>query len=375
MLKVRSDRELSIAEIKKEKGDHMKKIISLFVALGVIVLIIFTLQRNKAEMVEKAKIVPVSSYPVSVVMVSKQNIDQSLVKVGVIAANNDVTVVSKLQGKVTAVFADQGTYVSAGSPIVKIEDQVPQANFSTAKINYQKAQKDLDRNITLHGKGLISDSELEEIRLSLQAAESQYVSAQDQYQNSVIIAPISGIITSRNVNLGTTVSSGMIVANVVDISQLRVNFNIGEKDVFKLKAGDPVTVETDVYPRVQFYGKILDVSVKGDQAHTYPVQIIIPNSQQHPLKAGMFAKVIFHLSMQTGLIIPRDALVGSIKEPKVFVAENGIARLREILVDSENGTNLVVGRGLSEGATVVVSGQEDLHDNATVRIMKESDKP
>lgn len=349
----------------------MKKIISLLIAIGVILLIVFTLQHNKAEMAAKAKIVPVSSFPVSVVTVAKQNIDRSLEKVGVIAANNDVAVVSQLQGKVTAVLADQGAYVQMGSPIVKIEDQVPQANFLTAKVNYQKAQKDLDRCIALHDKGLISGSELESARLSLQAAESQYVSAQEQYHNSVIVAPISGFITSRNINLGTTVSPGMTVANVVDISQLKVNLNIGEKDAIKLKTGDPVTVETDVYPGVQYFGRIHDISIKADQSHTYPVQIVIPNQRQNPLKAGMFAKVTFHLGTQTGLSIPREALVDSIKNPQVFVVENGIARLQEILVDGENGTNLLVRQGLREGATVVVSGQEDLHDNVTVRIMKE----
>lgn len=356
--------------IEKEKGIAVKKMLSLFIAAGVIAVIVLTLQRNKAEMAEKAKIVPVSSYPVSVVMVVKQNLDRSLAKVGVIAANNDVAVVSELQGKVTAVMADQGAYVAAGSPIVKIEDRVPQANFLTAKINYQKAQKDLDRNIALHGQGLISDSQLESARLSLQAAQAQYVAAQDQYHNSAIVAPISGIITSRNVNLGTAVSPGVTIANVVDISQLKVNLNIGEKDAFRLKAGDPVTVATDVYPGVKYSGTIHDISVKADQSHTYPVQIVIPNQPQNPLKAGMFAKVTFHLGRQQGLMIPRDALVGSIKSPQVFVVENGTARLREILVDAENGTNLLVRQGLDEGAAVVVSGQEGLHDKAEVRIQK-----
>jgi hypothetical protein len=114
----------------------------------------------------------------------------------------------------------------------------------------------------------------------------------------------------------------------VDISKLKLKLNVSEKDAFRLKKGDKVDISTDVYPGVKFTGSIEFVSVKGDEAHTYPVEISLPNSREHPLKAGMFGKAAFRTSGEEPvLVIPRETLVGSIKDAKVFVVENGIASI------------------------------------------------
>lgn len=350
----------------------MKKLIALIGVVCVVGLIIFTLLSNKAAMQKKAQIIPITSYPVSVVTVSKQKLDEQLSQVGVIVANNDVAIVSELQGqaKVTAVLVKEGSYVRAGSPIVKIDDILPQANYLAAKTSYEKAQKDWERNQSLQKDGLISDSQLESARLAYESAQAQYVAAERQYQNATITSPISGLITSVPVNIGMIVNPGTVVANVIDNSLFKVKLNIGEEDAFKLQVGASVIVETDVYPGAKFNGTIYSVSGKGDEAHTYPVQIIIPNSKQYPLKSGMFGKVSFNIKNQMVITIPRDALVGSIKNPQVYVVEDGTAKLRNIIVGTTVGTISSVKQGLTEGETVVISGQNNLQDNVGVAIQK-----
>jgi len=269
------------------------------------------------------------------------------------------------------VLVQEGYYVRAGSTIVKVENQVPQANFLSAQNNYQKAQKDWERANELHKEGLISDTDLETAHQTFRAAEAQYISAQHDYNNSVITSPISGIITSIPVDVGTMLTPGTIVANVVDISQLKVTINISEQDVFRLKVGDQAEIETAVYPGVKFFGKIASISAKGDTAHTYPVKILIPNNKQHPLKSGMFGQITFNLGNQVAIAIPRNALVGSIQNPQVFVVEDGKAKLCNIQVGSKVGTNIAVLQGLSEGEKVVVSGQEDLKENTGVTIQND----
>jgi RND family efflux transporter MFP subunit len=350
----------------------MKKLIAIIGVFCVVGLIIFTLLSNKAAMQEKAKITPITSFPVSVVTVSKQKLDEKLSQVGVIVANNDVAIVSELQGqaKVTAVLVKEGSYVGVGSPIVKIDDVLPRANYLAAKTSYEKSQKDWERNQSLQKDGLISDSQLESARLAYESAQAQYVAAQRQYQNATITSPISGLITSVPVNIGMIVNPGTVVANVIDNSLFKVKLNIGEEDAFQLRVGDSVVVETDVYPGVKFNGTTSSVSGKGDEAHTYPVQIIIPNNKQYPLKSGMFGKVSFNLKNQIAITIPRDALVGSIKNPQVYVVQDGTAKLRNILVGTTVGTIISVKQGLAEGETVVISGQDNLQDNVEVAIQK-----
>lgn len=350
----------------------MKRLIAIIGTIVIAGLIVFTLLSNRAAIQKKARIVPITSYPVSVVTVLKQKIDEQLSQVGVIVANNDVAIVSELQSqaKVTAVYVKEGSYVTAGSPIIKIDDTLPQANFEAAKTNYEKAQKDWERNHELQKTDVISESELEASRSAYDSAQAQYVAAKRQYQDAAITSPISGVITAVPVNLGMIVNPGAVVANVIDNSLFKVQLNIGEADVFKLRVGDPVVVETEVYSGIKFTGTIYTISDKGDEAHTYPVQIIVPNNKQYPFKSGMFGKITINFKNQMELTIPRTALIESIKNPQVYVVEDGIAKLRGILVGTTVGTFITVKQGLAEGETVVVSGQDNLQDNVSVIIQK-----
>jgi RND family efflux transporter MFP subunit len=204
-------------------------------------------------------------------------------------------------------------------------------------------------------------------------AEAQYITAKRQLEDTKIKTPISGYITSRNLDLGSMVQGSpqaTLVANVVDISRVKVKLNISESDAFLLKAGDPVGVTSDVLPGVTFNGKISSISAKADEAHTYPVEIIVENQSAHQLRAGMFVRVEFK-SLKNGdaLVISREALIGSIKDPKVYTINNGIVNLRNITVGNESGKWIQVLGGLSEGETIVVNGQNNLVENAKVEIL------
>jgi RND family efflux transporter MFP subunit len=340
-------------------------------------LIVFTLFHNKQQRDEKAQRRKNWAVLISAVQVRQESLDDKLSQVGVIVANNDVPVVSELTGKVLRVYAKEGSYIAAGSPIARLENQVPEANYMVAQSNYEKAKKDLERYTSLHEQQLISDVQLESVRLAFKTAESELIVAKRQVNNAVIVSPISGMMVSRPINIGTMVNTGMVVADIVDTSMFKVKLNVGEANAFRLKVGDPVDIVTDVYPGIHFSGRIDSISAKGDEAHTYPVQVVIPNgNRQYPLKSGMFGKLTFSLGKQDGIIISRDALVGSVKEPQVYVVHgspgNEVAKLQNIVVSGENGTNLVVKEGLRPGDTVVTGGIENLSDNAKVMIMPAS---
>lgn len=220
-------------------------------------------------------------------------------------------------------------------------------------------------------EGGVTEAQVESARLNFKSAEAQYIVARRQLRDTRITTPISGIVTDRKVDVGAMVSNGMVVANVVNISKLKLKVNVAEKDVFRLKVGEEVEVTTDVYPGVKFKGEISTISAKGDEAHTYPVEITLNNSKEYPLKAGMFGRVTFtSLSQREALVIPREALLGSVKAAQVFVAENGVAKLRRITVGREAGKYLEVIDGLREGEELIVSGQNNLRDGYAINVIK-----
>lgn len=343
-------------------------------AVVIIAVIVAILFYNKYRM---AKATPKGIQDVFYVSVDKsvnQNLSESLSIVGIINANNDVNVISETSGKVTQVFAKVGDYKPAGSVLVQVDDELKKAALMSAEANYEKAKKDYQRFQELYKQKSATDAQLDQAKLGATMAETQYIVAKRQYEDTKIKTPISGVVTSRYVDVGSMVMGApqaTMVANVVDISKLKVKLNVAESDVFKLKVGDPVSVTTDVYPGVDFKGKIETISSKADDAHTYPVEVSVMNDKINPLKAGMFAKVNFtSIENREAVVIPREALVGSVKNPQVFVVENGIARLRNLVVGVQIGTSIQILSGLNEGETIVVSGQNNLVDSVAVEIVK-----
>ena len=309
--------------------------------------------------------------PVSTTLVKKMQLVNNISLIGVVNASNDINVISETQGLVLDAKVKVGDYVKAGTVLFQIDDVIMQSNLASAEINYLKAKRDFERSESLYQENSISAAQLDLARLGMKAAESQLTLAKKQLSDTKIKAPISGTINKRMVDRGTMVNAGTAVANIVDVSTLKVLLNVSEKDAFQIKVGEQAEITTDVYPGVKFYGKIDNIASKSDEAHTYPVEIKLPNSNSHPLKAGMFARVVFYgESNEESLAIPRESLVGSIKDAYVYTIENKIAKLKNIVVGKTSSDFLEVISGLKENDIVVVNGQNNLSDNSKVVIIK-----
>lgn len=350
----------------------MKKVLytlMVLVALGGTIVVLFN---NKAKSDAKAKVPAPKAIAVTVIEAGRQSFADDLSLVGTIVANREVMVASETQGRVLGVGPRVGDRVSAGSMLARVDDELKRAALANAQVNYDKAKRDLERYefMMQSGDGGIPDIQVENARQSMRAAEAALVVARRQQRDTRVTAPISGVLTARPVEIGSTLMPGAPVATIVDISQLKVKVNVPENDVFKLKNGDRATISSDVYPGESFEGRITMIGVKADEAHTYPVEITVANNSRHPLKAGMFGKVSFtSLPRGEGLMIPREALVGSIKKAEVYVVEGNTARLRDVVIGRESGTMVEVLSGLSQGEQIVMSGQNNLRDNVQVMVV------
>lgn len=349
----------------------MNKTKLIIITIVTLTIIGVVLVYNKSRMAAKSQTDILKAIPVSAGTVTKMKLSNSHSLVGTIVAKNDVAIVAETEGKVIAVRAKVGDYKSAGAILIEVDDELKKAALSTAEVNQEKAKKDFERFESLQGQNAVTASQYEGARLALKSAEAQYVTARKQYNDTKITTPIPGIVSSRLVDIGTMIQQKMVVANVVDISTLKVKLNVAERDVFQLTVGNGVGITTDVYPGTTFKGKIESISAKSDDAHMYPVEITLSNSKDHPLKAGMFARVEFHsLSQAEVLALPRSALVGSLKQPRVFVVQGGIAKLRDIVVGDEIGLYLEILGGIGVGDTIVTNGQNNLKDNVSVTLVK-----
>jgi hypothetical protein len=100
------------------------------------------------------------------------------------------------------------------------------------------------------------------------------------------------------------------------------------------------------------------------------VEIIVPNSREYPLKAGTYVNVQINTGQSAAaLMIPRDAIVSSVKEPSVYLIDGSLARLTRITTGRDRGEYLEVLSGLNENDRVVISGQINLMDGAKVKMV------
>jgi RND family efflux transporter MFP subunit len=351
----------------------MKKVLIFIAVLAALVaLIVNTLLSNKQILDAKKKPVPIKPVAVSTVEVTERSFQENLLLIGTVIPNKDVMVVSETQGKATAVNFEVGDYKQVGSVLVKVDDELKKANFESAVATYEKAKKDLERFEELYKKNVGALTQLEQARHGLKMAETQMIIARRQLKDTDITSPISGVITSRLVETGSMVGLGAPVANIIDVSQLKVRVNVPENDVFKLRVGSQVKITAEVYPGVSYAGTVRYISDKGDEAHTYPVEVALINNPQYPLKAGMYARVEF-LTVQAGtsLAIPRKAVVGSAKDPIVYVVNGSRVNQRKILTGKDADNWIQVLSGLERGEQVVTSGQINLQENSLITVVKE----
>jgi RND family efflux transporter MFP subunit len=349
----------------------MKKVIAVLLMILVVVFVIMVLKNNKEKMNARFQQNLNLAPTVSTAKIEKKTLKSSLSVIGTTAANHDVMIISETIGRVVQAKADVGDRVTAGSVVIQVDDELKLASFKTAEVNYEKSKKDLERFESLYQSKSLTDSELESGRLAFKAAEAQYIAARKQYNDTRITTPISGIIAQRMVDVGSMVQPGMPVINIVDISLLKVLLHVSEEDVFKVKPGDTATITTDVYHDVTFEGKVKNISSKGDDSHTYRVELTLKNSESNPLKSGMFVRVEFPMIEKKNILVtPREALLGSKRDPKVYVVENNVARLRSIVIGQESGYDLEVVKGLHQGERVVINGQNNLRDGIPVTIIQ-----
>ena len=347
----------------------------LITGLVILAILVALIARNKAALNaahEGGTITTAIS--VSTVAAGRQSMEDRIPVVGTANAYNDVVVLSETQGRVVKVYVEVGDYKEAGSVLVEVDSELKQAAYKAASVTYEKAKKDLERYESLFKEHSISDTQVEQARWTYQAAEAQFIVARRQLSDTKITTPISGYVAARYVNVGTMVMGApqaTQIANVVDISRLKAKVNVAEKDLSKLHVGDAAEVSTDLFPHTAFPGTVFTISSKGDDGHTYVVEVLL-NNPKLQLKAGMFVTVMFEPKASApALVVPREALIGSLQDAKLYVVKDNIAKLRPVTVAKEIGTNVEITDGLQEGEMVVVDGQSNLSDNVSVVIRKQ----
>ena len=348
----------------------MKKILTILAILGIVGIMVVTLINNKAKSEAKLKDNIVQTvFPVKVYEAKTETLSDELTMIGTVIPNNDVNILSETQGRIVKSNIEVGDRVAAGSVLFEIDDELKKASLMQAEANFEKAKKDYERYQELLKQKAITDAQMDAIVLAYKSSEASLIMAKRQLRDTKITSPVSGTVASRSVNLGSNVSNNTLVANIVDVSRMKIKINVAERDIFKMNTGDNVSVTTDLKQGVSYSAKIVSIGAKADEAHTYPVEVVL--SDPSAFKAGMFARVSFtSIKATPSLVVPREAIMGSVRNASVYVTDGSKAMLKKVLCGAELSGKIEVIQGLNEGEKVIVTGQNVINDGYKVRIQQ-----
>jgi RND family efflux transporter MFP subunit len=359
----------TIAErLKKHK-------IVVVVFLITILLSLFWLFQHREP--QKAVVERVSErIPVSVALVSKAAVRDSFSTVGTVEAFREADIYSESAGLVRRVSAEPGVPKKAGEALFILDDELATARQRKANAHYRQAKRDVERYKTLYSEGAVALSAYETVQLQLEEAEAEFIAATRKYSDTKVKAPFSGIVTARFVEQGELVQEGKKVAQMVDMSKVKVIIFVPEREIVKFVPGTILSVTSDLYLGKVFNGKVSSVSDKAGRDHTFRVEVVLQNSAKSVFRSGMFARVLLKgEGERQAVLVPRVALVSGIRKPELFVVRNGKAFLKSFVAGMELQKYLEVLGGLSPGESVVISGQNELSDGSDVVVIDQKKNP
>lgn len=355
----------------------MKKIITTSVIIiAALALIGFILTKNKKANEEKIAIVAEknASVAVKVATVKTEEIALDFATNGVFEPIQEITLTSEKTGKVVQILAKEGDYVTKGQTLAIMRADAINVNAQAAEASYLNAKSDYNRFENAYKTGGVTKQQLDQAKVALTNAEANYKQAKINIGDTRIKAPINGFINKKYIEPGTIIMAmpATSLFDIVNVSKLKLNVTVNEAQVAQLKLGNNISVKSSVYPDKEFTGKITFIAAKADTSLNFPVEIEITNNPNNDLKAGMYGTAEFKSAQQKQnlMVVPRTAFVGSVNSNQIFVAENGIAKLKTVTAGRILGEQVEILDGLSDGETVITTGQINLQDGNSIEIIK-----
>ena len=309
------------------------------------------------------------SVAVQVAILTPQPIVDVLTLPGETEAVADVTISAERGGPVEWIGPDEGDSVEANGVIAKVDMAALQAELDAAQAAYNLASKQADRRQELLAQGVLSTEEMDKAMNERTAALSTLQQAQVNFAHGQISSPVAGMVNELFVDEGEYVSAGTPVAEIVDLSSIKISINVPEMDVRFLEAGNAATVTVDAYPDQEWTGTVDFVAFKADEStKTFRVKVVVDNSDGR-IRPGMLARVsVVRRNLPEALAVPLHTIVDKGGERLVYVVEDGLVRAKQVELGVIAGENIQILSGLVAGDQVITGGQEAVEEGVKVVI-------
>ena len=324
---------------------------------------------------------------------------------GTTAAFAAANIYARATGYIAKRNVDIGDHVKAGDllaelAVPELDHQISQneatldqlkSSLQQARANRDLAQVTWDRDAPLVQKGWFSPQQGDTDRLTLQArvaavsvAEANVSSQQNLLkvlrQNrdyALVVAPFDGIITQRNVDVGSLVQSnaatGTFMFEIMQDNVIRVWVYVPQDSAFGVAPGIDAVVRVPELPDREFAGKVTRIAdALQSGTRTLLTEIDIPNPDG-AMSPGIYCTVELHIPRKTpSVLVSADAIIFNREGMQVAVVNDGKAEFRKVNVKRDLGTRVEVDSGIKAGDQVILNPPVALVDGSKVRALAEA---
>ena len=316
---------------------------------------------------------------------------------GYVVARTKASVSSKILGRLAWIGVTEGSRVTKGDIIARLESAdydaaagAARANAASAEAQLTQAKRDVQRTQALRRDNLVAESELENaqtkvdvLTAELGAAKAQARLAEVNMENTNVRAPFAGTVLRKDAEVGEIVAPSSAgggltrtaIVTMADLQTLEVEVDVNEAYIAQVRNGQAARITLDAYPDTSFSGSVRQVVPTADrQKATVLVKVAILDRDPRILPE-MGAKVVF-TPRETGhtvatarrVLVPSAAVVQSANGASVWVVENGAVRRVSVDPGATRGDRLEIRQGLSGGESLVLEPPASLKDGAKVEV-------
>ena len=307
---------------------------------------------------------------VEIQLVTRGSVSRNSVIAGMLEPIRTVGVNSQLSGILLSLKAEEGHRVSQGDVLAEIDARELEAQARSSDASLKFAQSTFERSENLFKQQIITLAELERDRAAFDAAKATNEQLKTRLGYARVVAPISGIITEKNVEAGDIVGAQTRLFTVADVGTLVARLQVSELEVSTLRAGDLVSMTVDALGAEKVQGRIRRIFPAADSAtRLVPVEIAISGNSR--LRPGYTVRATLALDRRDdALLVRSSAISGPAGARAVYIVRGGVVERRAVSVGSDMAGLSEILSGVAEGDSVIVSGTSMIREGAKAKVVE-----
>lgn len=307
--------------------------------------------------------------PVVVAPVVRARADTVIEAVGSGRARQSVTLYPQVAGEVAEVLFDAGDTLSAGAPLVRLDDRREQLALDLALVAVRDAEQTLRRFKRAVRTGAVSETEVDAAQTALDRAQLERDQAEVALEDRTVRAPFDGVVGIAQVEPGDRVTTDTVLASFDDRSSLLVDFEVPEGFLNRLSLGQALSARTWSLPDETLDGTISAIDARVDPvSRTVRVRARLPNADD-VLRPGMSFAVAIDLPGPERIAVPEVAVLWGRDGAYLWrVDEEGRAQKIFVTVKSRARGRVLIDGALSPGDEIVFEGVQRMREGVKLSV-------